>query len=914
MISRLIARVRSLARNLRHRADIDSEMSAEFRHHVELRAQDLVRGGLPSAEAMRRARREFGNPERYKDEGRDARGLRRIDALHVSWLDFKLGFRMLVKYPGLTLVGGLAIAFAIWTGAATFELVTQVLRPTLPLNEGDRIVGLRNWDAQRNRTDAKALHDFVTWRSELKSVTDLGAFRMVQRNLITGEGQGEPIGVAEISASAFRLTRVPPLLGRGLVEADEKAGAPPVAVIGHEVWLRRFAGDPNIVGKTLRLGRARSTIVGVMPAGYAFPVSHDFWVPLQLDVLDFERRTGPSIQMFGRLAPGASLSEAQAELTAIGARTATDFPDTHEHLRPQIMPYAKSIVDVGGVQAAGLGLMNVPVLMLLVLVCANVALLMFARAATRETEIAVRTALGASRARIIMQLFAEALVLGTVAAVVALLAARYGVRWVMNLIEMEALQGGKLPFWFRDTLSPLTLFYTAVLTVLGAIIAGVLPAMKVTRGMGARLQHVSAGSGGMRFGGIWTVVIVAQIAVTVAFPAIGFFVRKDAVQIRAIDVGFPAEEFLSVRFEMDREPPADASPDTSRAAFAARVRDVYEELERRLEADPSVAGVTFAERMPRMYHPHRIIELDEGGGAPLHPGWPDGYRVSDAAVSLDLLSVFGTPVLAGRWFHAGDLDSDAKPVVVNQSFVKLVLGNRNAVGRRFRYAGFEDGQRSIPPAERGAWYEIIGVTRDMGMAAEGEDPKVAGIYHPATPASVYPIQIAVHVKGTPEAFGSRLREIATQTDPTVRLYDIQRLDQVNVSELEFIAFWLRFLAGISVVALFLSLAGIYAVMSFTVASRTREIGIRMALGASQRRVIRAIFVRPLRQVALGVFGGIALMVSLASIGAQALPPPKMALGFLVYAVFMFAVCMLACIVPTRRALRVEPTEALRSDG
>src|SRR5688572_2364235 len=168
----------------------------------------------------------------------------------VSWLDFKLGFRMLARYPGLTIVGGLAMAFAIWAGSATFELVTQVIRPTLPLDEGHRIVGLRNWDAERNRREFRALHDFVTWRSELTSITDLGAFRTVQRNLITSEGRAQPIEVTEISASAFSVTRVPPLLGRALVAADEQKAAAPVAVIGHELWQRRFAGDPGIVGRT----------------------------------------------------------------------------------------------------------------------------------------------------------------------------------------------------------------------------------------------------------------------------------------------------------------------------------------------------------------------------------------------------------------------------------------------------------------------------------------------------------------------------------------------------------------------------------------------------------------------------------------------------------------------------------------
>ena len=915
MLSGLIARLRSLVHGFRHRSTIESRMSDEFRVHVEMRAGDLARAGLSPAEATREARREFGNRERYKDEARESRGLHRINDLRVSWIDFKLGFRMLARYPGLTIIGGLAMAFAIWTGAATFELVTQVLRPTLPLDEGDRVVGLRMWDAQRNRLEARVLHDFAAWRTELESIDDVGAFRSVQRNLITNDGRGEPITVTEISASAFRLTRVPPLLGRALVDADEMDGAPPVVVIGYDLWQRRFAGDPNIVGRSVRLGHSRSEIVGVMPAGYAFPINFDFWVPLAIDPLDYQRRAGPSIRIFGRLAPDASLDDAQAELTAIGRRTATDFPNTHEHLRPQVMPFAKMIVDVTGVRAAGLSLLNLPVVMLLALVCANVALLLFARAATRETEMVVRTALGASRTRIIMQLFAEALVLGALAAMLGLAAAGVGVRWIFGLVQMEFLDGQRLPFWFREQLSPLTVLYAVVLTLVGAVIAGVLPALKVTRGMGARLQQASAGGGGMRFGGVWTFVIVAQVAVTVTFPAITFFVRKDGVQMRAMDVGFPAHEYLSVRLEVDRDPPPGAVPDTSRAAYIARVRETYEELERRLEADPAVAGVTFGDRLARMYHPYRIVEVDDGGAAPRNPAFPDGYRVASASVGVDYFTTLDAPVLAGRGFHAGDLAANTTPVVVNQSFVDLVLGNRNPIGRRIRYLRFEESEAPIPEAERGPWYEIVGVVPDMGFAPGGEDPKHSGFYHPAVPGSVLPAHLAIHVMGNPAALTPRLRAIATAIDPTVRLYDIMPLDEVNLTEIEFVAFWSRLLVVVSLVALLLSLAGIYAVMSFTVAKRTREIGIRVALGASRRRVITAIFTRPLIQVAIGVAVGASILIALVTVGStDPAKSAKLAAGFVAYSVFMMLVCMLACIVPTRRALSVEPTEALRGDG
>jgi hypothetical protein len=218
MISGIIARTRSLWLGVRQRADVESDMNDEFRLHLELRAADLVRSGLSPAQAERQARLDFGSAEHFKEQGRRSRGLRRIDDLRVSWLDFKLGFRMLVRYPGLTIVGGIAMAFAIWVGSATFEMVTQILRPTIPLPDGNRIVAIRNWDLAASRPESHIADDFATWRQTLKSVTDLGAYRALERNLITSEGRGEPVEVAEINASAFRMTRVPPLMGRTLME------------------------------------------------------------------------------------------------------------------------------------------------------------------------------------------------------------------------------------------------------------------------------------------------------------------------------------------------------------------------------------------------------------------------------------------------------------------------------------------------------------------------------------------------------------------------------------------------------------------------------------------------------------------------------------------------------------------------
>ena len=397
------------------------EVDEEIAFHLEARAAEFEARGMDPDAARATALQRLGDMEGVRRECAELlTAERRIEArrerLGISWLDLKLGVRMLGKYPGLTLVGGLAMAFAIWVGAGTFEFISQVIRPTLPLDEGDRVVAIWNWDAETGRPDHQVLHDFASWKEDLRSIEDVGAFRTVDHNLAVRGGATEPIEVAEMSPVGFDLARVPALLGRPLVESDGAPGAPPALVIGYDLWRTRFSADPEVVGRQVHLGEVVHTVVGVMPEGFGFPVNHAAWVPLRLSPLDHARRAGPPVRVFGRLAPRFTLDDAQAELTTYGQRVATAFPDTHARLRPQVLPYARSVVHLPPAVSLGLASMNLFLVMLLVLVCGNVALLMFARAATRENEIVVRSALGASRGRIIAQLFAEALVLAMAAA------------------------------------------------------------------------------------------------------------------------------------------------------------------------------------------------------------------------------------------------------------------------------------------------------------------------------------------------------------------------------------------------------------------------------------------------------------------------------------------------------------------
>ena len=897
--------VRARLAMLASRKRSDARFSEEIDFHIEMETARLERDeGLHPGEARRRALVAFGGVEHHKESLRDGRGLRWLGGLS---LDFKLGVRMLVKYPGLTLVGGLAFAFAVWVAAASFEFVGQVLSPRLPLPDAHRVVALESWDAAAGRAEPRVLHDFAAWRAELKSVSELGAYWLTERNLITRDGESRPVEVAEISASAFRVAPERPLLGRALGDADERPGAPAVALIGYDVWQGRFRGDPNVVGHVVQLGRTPTTVVGVMPEWFAFPVAQSLWVPLRLSPLDYPRGEGPALRLFGRLATGATLAEAQAELTTWGRRAAADFPGTHEHLRPRVMPYAESVALVEGSELFAARSSYAFFLMLVVLVCGNVALLVFARAATRERELLVRHALGASRARIIAQLVAEALVLCGIAAAVGLGVAGYGVRMLVRAIETN--MGQRLPFWFHADLSPWTVCSAVGLTVLGAAVAGVLPGLKVTRGLEARLRQAAAGAGGLTFGGIWTAVIVAQIAVTLGFPVVAFNVAREAADVRGMVADFPATEFLSARIALDRELPSGA--DTSLAAFVARRQATVRELERRLLAEPGVVGVTLAERLPRMDHPPHRIEVDSGGAAPENPSFPGGYRTSSAAVDADYFDVLGAPLLAGRAFHAGDLAPDARVVIVNESFVRLVLGGRNPIGRHLRDRYGMRGPRS-GDAEPGPWHEIVGVVPDLGMS-RATDPKVAGVYHLLAVERDGPLHVAVHVRGgDAAAFDPQLRAVAAAVDPTLRLDAVARMDTLSDPGIAFAMFWFRLVAVVSAVAMLLSMSGIYAVMSFTVARRTREIGIRIALGASRRRIVAAVLTRPLAQVGLGVVAGSVLTVILND-GIEH-PSPAVLLGALGYALLMLGVCLLACVVPTRRALQIQPTEALRADA
>lgn len=894
------------------RRAVESRMVKEFRFHIEMETARIMRDDRVNyAEARRRAMGAFGGVENYKEEIRDGRGLRWIAGLS---LDLKLGFRMLLKYPGLTLVGCFALAVAISAGASYLELLHDAYRSTLPVADADRVVMIQNWDMSRRQRAPHVAHDYVTWRAQLKSIQDFGVFQTFQRNLITNDGLGEPVDGAETTASAFRIMGGRALVGRTLLDSDELPSSTPVVVLGFSLWQTRFGGDSSVVGQTVQVDGKSRVVVGVMPSGFTFPDSKQLWIPLQLNASDYARGAGPAMHVLGRLVPGVQVASAQAELTTIGARAAIDFPATNRNLRPIVKPYLEwiSLSNNGGEDTMMMQLayfVNLFFIGLLCLCGSNVATLVFARTAARSAELSVRTALGASRGRLVAQLFAEALVLCTLATVVGLLAAYYGMR--SSLSGLFRVAGGELPFWWNEALSAETFAYAVLLALFAAVIVGVVPALKATGPeLHSNLKHATSGGAGTKFGRLWTGVIVTQVAVTVLFlfivVSIGWNVRVG--RYVPMQVELPTQEFLTARLVTDEEKLPDGTIKPLTPEVRARFSATYEQLKLKLLAEPGVKSVTFASQPPGVELKRFYGEVDTTGGARVLQSLPD---VRTAAVDAEFFEAVNARIVAGRAFNATDASLGHRVTIVDQSFAKFVFGGANAIGQRVRRRQAEG--RDKP----GEWYEIIGVVADLTTAPD-KLVTDAVLYIPSTAGDAYPITVAVHVAGNAASLTHRFRAVSGEADPTLRLFDVVPLSQIGRSSQWVLAYVVRALAVLGFVGVMLSSAGVYALMAFTVARRTREIGIRVALGANSRRVVSGTLLPALRPVGMGVVLGSIPGIALVAFGA-----PEIARGggaivalvaFAAVGAFTLCVGLAAGFVPTRRALGIQPTVALNAAG
>jgi putative ABC transport system permease protein len=797
---------------------------------------------------------------------------------------------MLARYPVLSAAGTVAMAVAIALGTIYFEATHKFKNPRLTVPGGERMVSLLQWDAERLTSETAILHDFAQWRGQLRSIEQLGVAISFTRNLATDDRRVEPVNGAEISASAFALMGTQALHGRTLLARDEQSGEAPVAVVGYELWRTRFDQDPSVIGRAVQLGSVSMTIVGVMPEGFKFPRNHQFWTTLRADPASFAPRTGPSVDVFGRLVAGQSMEAARAELDVLSSRAATDYPQTHTQLRARVMPYAKPLAEGGEMRILSnvLVAVNGIFLLLLTVMCANVATLISARTATRSWEFTVRSALGASRSRIVRQLFAEALVLTLTAAALGL-----GIAKVALVVGIQRFAlSGAMPFWITADLSFTSVLYAIALAVFAAGIIGVVPALRATRAnIQAALRAESSGGGSLKFGFFWTALIVMQVALTVFFlPLAGGGVFESNRFNQRAD-GIRAERYVIASVSMDHE-----QYGLDSAARAQRGQRAAAEFEARLAEEPGVQAVAFADRVPVEDQFKYRIEVDSTLGAPITP-----LRHSTLVhVAGNYFNAFDAPIVAGRGFEPLDFESP-RVMIVNESFAKLVLGGANPIGQRIRISEGE-----VDAVGGDEWYEIVGVIRDFGWQLPRPEEQSA-MYLPSRPVTGQAHQVIVRT-GDAEAVVSRMRSVAAVVDPSLRLTELAPLRDAGGSEAG-INWTLTIVAGLIVsLVMLLCAMGIHALMSFTVARRTREIGIRVALGAGARQVVTGIFWRAFVQLGVGLAIGSGLCVL---VGRTS--PLQLALLAGANAM-MLTVGLAACAVPVRRALRIQPAEALRSDG
>jgi putative ABC transport system permease protein len=875
----------------------ESRMNEELAFHVDMEAQRIVREtNVSFDEARRRALATFGGVTQHREELRAGRGLAWLGTLS---LDGRLALRMLRKSPGLTTVAVVGLSVAVAIGCVSFSAIYRIIDARLPVSEGDRVIGIRNID-RRALQDARPthLHYLPLWREAMAGVAELGAYRNLSRNIVTAEGWSEPARVAEMTASGFRIARVTPVTGRTLVDADERRDAPPVAVIGYRLWEQRYAGRGDVVGRTIQIGEVRHTIVGVMPDGFAFPVNNRIWVPLRLNPAAFPAWHGPSIDIFGRLADDASIDDVARQAELVNRRLAATDSIVHADLYQRVVPYTRTFIDNGDAIWT-YHLIQTLVTLLLVVIGTNVAVLVYARTAGRLGEIAIRTALGASRWRIVGQLFAEAFALSLIAVVVGVFLAWTGVKQIDS--ALQRIMGEQVPYWLRLELTPGVVGYAVVLGILGALIIGVVPALKITGGrVRASLAELSAGGSGLRLGRPWTIMIVAQVAIAVAMlpvaiAGINAWRKADAAQ----DV-LAAKQILTASVSYDA--PIGARMDS--AEMAVRQVASRSALVERLRANPRVKDVVLASAAPGEEE-NKWFEPDPTNPAPAKVS---EIVVGETLIEPHYIDAVGIPLRAGRAFTIADVDPASNVIIVNQSFIRKVFGGKLAVGARIRLKlrrGDRADTMKSPP-----WQTIVGVLADFPVDS-ATSPRV---YVPMSSTTSIPVVIAVKMNGgSALEFAPELRRAALSASPSLRLESIRTMAQAIYDSQAPTRLMVVVLELITLSVILLSAAGIYALMSFTVTRRRREIGIRAALGAAPRQLLVAEMARVLSRIAIGIIIGTAIAGVIDAGLNGGWTGRRGVTGLATVVGLMLIVGILSALRPAIGALRIQPTEALRSE-
>ena len=863
---------------------VDQDFAQELEVHLDLLTEESVRRGMSPEEAKRAARIRLGGPTQLKETNRELQGL---PAIETFLQDTRYAFRMLRKNPGFTAVAVLTLALGIGANTAIFSVVYAVLLKPLPYTNPEQLFTAFQANAQQGTAETGCSYlNFEEWRAQNHAFSELAGIVAHQLTL-TGRVEPTVVNTSVVTPEFFALVDVKPLAGRIFFPQDGKQGAPPVALVSEDLWRGRFGADPNIIGTSINLDQRPFTVIGIMPGAFRTPffTKQEVWIPLVQDPVfsTFMPNRGLHLlPVIGRLKPGVSVAQAQAEMDAISGRLAAEFPAENNGWTVRLVPLQKEIV--GDVRTALLVLLGAVGLVLLI-ACANIANLLLTRATSRSKEIAVRTALGAGRARIIRQLLSETAVLGLLGGAVGIALAYWGVKALSSLMPLS------LPQMNPIRVDYFVLGFALLLSAIAGLAFGLVPAMFAANADIQNALREGARSGesrNRRRARSFLAVVEISLAMVLLMTA-GLLLRSFA-RLTSVSPGFDAQHIVKADISL---PQFQYSAPQQWAAFS-------EELLARIQSDPGLQDSAVV--VPRPIADRNVnLPFDIVGNPPSSAS--ASRTASFVSVSPDYFRVMGIPLLAGRFFNQHDISSAPRVSIISEAMARLYFPNQNPLGKQLTF-GF--------PPNGEAMREIVGIVGNVRDVALGQNPG-AMMYVPFAQAPFWGANLVVKSTLSTSSVAAAIRQEVQKMDKDIPVTDVAKMPDLidaSVAQPRFRTFLLGLFAGM---ALVLAATGIFGVISYSVSRRTNEIGIRVALGASRNTILSMILGETLALTFAGLAVGLPCALAASHLVGHMLfdvsandPATLAAVAF-----SLAVVAALAGYIPARRAVRVDPMAALR---
>jgi putative ABC transport system permease protein len=808
--------------------------------------------------------------------------------------DLRHAARMLVRTPVFTLVIVFTLAVGIGANTAMFSVVNAVLLQALPFKGAERIVDINEVEKRERSRGAIAPANFIDWRRRAASFESMSVYAVRNMNVATNGGEPERLSGAATSTTFFDVLGVSPVLGRGFTAADAEPGQSNVVVLGYGLWQRRFAGAANVLGQSMRINGTAHAVVGVMPATVNFPARAELWIASAYDLPPSgggdprENRGMHYLRGIARLRPGVTVATASAELDTIGQQLARAYPDTNDNFTPVATPLQDVLVR--SARTPLLVLLGA-VLCVLHIVVANVANLLMARATVRGRELAIRAALGAGREVLVRQLLTESVLLAVIGGAFGVLLAFWGVDLIL------ALEPGEIPRVAPIAVDGQALAFAVALSVLTGLLFGVVPAWQASRPeLQSTLKDASRGTTGdghrhiARMG-----LVLAEVALSLVLLVGAGLLFRSLMSLLNVPLGFSSARITTMQVAPTGE--GYRSPDQAIA--------YWDRVQERLRALPGVEKVALTNSMP-MSGSISVLSYGAEGKPKLPPSQSPVAHF--ASVSPDYFATLGIPVLQGREFTSSDAVKSPRVIIVNEAMVRREWAGQNPIGQRITFGPPEEG------SDDPEWLEVVGVVGNTRQYGVDQEP-VPTIYVPHTSAPAQALTIMVRSAGDPVTVAGSARAALQGIDSSLPIARMRPLDEVIGASLTQRRFNLTLLAVFAGIALVLALAGIYGTVSYAVAQRTQELGIRSALGATRGDVLRLVLWDGLKPIAIGLVLGLA--------GAFVL---RRTLDRLVYGIttsdpatfialplLLATVAVIASLIPALRAAKVDPMTALRVD-